>query len=188
MTKDIIISEGIRQFNLKGLKFKMDDISESLHISKKTIYVSFASKEELLMAMLDTGFAEIHKTKQNILESDLPLVDKLRKVMIAMPDQYLVIDFRSLAGLRQQYPEVEKHLRTHLENDWEPVIALMEEGIKQGILKPFSIPVHRTMFTASLESFLSSSVLKDNEISYSTALDLMMDIIMEGVTCNEKEN
>ena len=40
-TRQQIMDAVIDQFNKKGMKFTMDDISKELHISKKTIYKEF---------------------------------------------------------------------------------------------------------------------------------------------------
>ena len=178
---EMIIQEATRQFQIKGLKFTMDDIAKEMHIAKKTIYQSFSSKEELMRAMLDAGFRVIHERKKEILHSDMPLAEKLAAVMIAMPDQYDLLDFRKLSGLSQSYPEVNAHLKAHLENDWEPVIALMEEGIRTGELREVSVPIVRLMFTASVEAFLSSDTLTQEKISYSEALEELIGIIMKGI-------
>ena len=61
------------------------------------------------------------------------------------------------------------------------VIRLLEEGVAQHRIRPVSIPILRTMFTSSLESFLSSEMLTEEHISYNDALEEMMDIIMNGI-------
>ena len=187
ITREEIIQEAVRQFQISGLKFTMNDVARSLHIAKKTIYQYFSSKEELLSAMLKSGFDDIQKEKQEIISSDLDLTEKIRKVMIAMPHQYQVLDFRKLSDLHEKYPEVNKELVRYLENDWEPVIRLLEEGVKENRIRNISIPILRAMFTASLESFLSSDMLKEEQISYSEALEKMMDIIMNGIREHDNE-
>lgn len=177
-----IIEEAIRQFQDMGLRFTMQDVAQALHISKKTIYSAFASKEDLLIAMLDAGFEEIHKDKRAILESDMDLCDKIRTAMIAMPDQYQVIDFRMLSELNEKYPKAYACLVSHLENNWEPVTTLLEEGMKQRRIRRVSIPILKQMFTASIESFVSTDQLTRDGISYGDALRELMDIIMHGIT------
>lgn len=164
-----------------GLKFTLDDISKELHMAKKTIYKSYSSKENLLNAMVENGFEKIQKNKKKILESDIDLIDKIKSIMIAMPDRYTVFDFRELETLKEKYPDVYRNLQRHLESDWEPVIKLLEEGMEKGYLKQISIPVLKIMVTSTLESYLSTSILKDEKISYNDALKNMMDIIMKGI-------
>jgi len=46
-----ILTTTLELFNDKGLDFTMDDIAQSMHIAKKTIYRFFSSKEDLLKAV-----------------------------------------------------------------------------------------------------------------------------------------
>ena len=179
--KERIIQTAIALFADSGLKFTMQDIAGEMHIAKKTIYHEFESKEDLLLAMLEKGFSEIQKEKQKITGSDLPLPEKLKRVMIALPEEYSVLDFRQLEGLKEKYPLAADELKKHLENNWDPVIRIIREGQEAGIFRNISVPVLRVMVTASIESFLSGGILKEEKIPYETALDEMMTIIMKGI-------
>lgn len=176
-----IIETAEKLFIEMGLGFTLDDISKQLHIAKKTIYKSFPSKEELMIAMIDNGFEKIQANKKEILESDLPYTEKLRTIMIAMPDTYSVFDFRELETLHDKYPAVYQCLQKHLESNWQPVIDLLEQGKNDGTLNDFSIPILKVMITSTLEAFLSTNDLKEHKISYTDALNKMMDIIMKGI-------
>lgn len=49
--KDRIISYAMPEFYKRGVKaVKMDEISQGLHVSKRTVYEIFGDKEELLLA------------------------------------------------------------------------------------------------------------------------------------------
>jgi AcrR family transcriptional regulator len=50
-----------------------------LHIAKKTIYQFYASKEDLLVGMLDHGFGRDPETEESILAEDIPYKEKLEK-------------------------------------------------------------------------------------------------------------
>ena len=54
-------------FTRVGLRFTMQEVAEEMHISKKTIYTEFPSKEALLTAMLDRGFGLIQEHKLEVL-------------------------------------------------------------------------------------------------------------------------
>lgn len=169
-------------FTKMGLKFTLDDIAKELHMAKKTIYKSYASKEELLNAMVDNGFEKIQKNKKKILKQDIPYLEKVRSLMIGMPATYSVFDFRELDTLKEKYPVVYFNLQDHLESDWQPVIDLLEKGMETGELKSFSIPVLKIMVTSTIEAYLSSRVLKEENISYTEALEEMMNIILKGIS------
>ena len=50
-------------FQRSGLHFTMQEVAAALHISKKTIYTIYPSKEELLLDMVDVLFSDIHRDK-----------------------------------------------------------------------------------------------------------------------------
>ena len=140
--KDIIIECAIRCFEKQGLHFTMQDIASELHIAKKTIYALFPGKDILLCAMLEKGYVGIHADKRRILDSDLMTLDKIREVMIAMPAQYQLIDFRQLKLLEEKYPVVYEKLIGYLEAGWEPVIELIEKQPQEATPNPVSKPKH----------------------------------------------
>lgn len=159
----------------------MLDIANDLHIAKKTIYKLYPGKEELMIDTIRHFFTEAHLQKKQIIDSDLPLSEKISRVIIAMPDEYSAIDFRKAQGLNEKYPKAAKVVKEELENNWEPTVQLMEEGMKNGILRQFSIPVFRIMMTSAIESFLREGTLEELGISYQEALEEMAQTLMKGI-------
>ncbi len=179
--KDSIAQAATEEFQEKGLSFTMADVARRLRISKKTIYAEYASKEALLSDMIARGFAKIHQQKKAILDSSAPLTEKLRQVVIALPEEYRALDFRRLEHLGEKYPRVAAQLKTQLEINWEPTLSLVREGVKQGVLRPVSVPVLRLMIIGSIETFLNSGALQGERIAYDDALHSMMDILIGGL-------
>ena len=168
-------------FRTKGLKFTMEDVAKEMHVAKKTIYKLYASKEELLLDLVSNGFAMIQASKQKILESDLPMKEKIARVLIEMPDNYKTLDFRQLSGIEDKYPSVWEEITRHLESEWEPIYDLLNEGKRQGLVKDVSLPVLKQMVTASIDSFMYARDLERNGIAYQDALQAMVEILMKGV-------
>ncbi len=179
-----VIDAAIALFQREGLKFTMQQVADTLHISKKTIYTRYPSKEALLLDMVDDLFADIHRAKREQMESSGPIEDRIQAVMIALPERYQALDFRLLDTLDEKYPAVGRRVRQHLETNWEPTITLLEEGIAQGKIRPVSIPVLRQMITSSIEGFLLGGL---GDVSYRETLDGMMDIIMNGIRRRDDE-
>lgn len=178
--RSAVLKEATLQFEKKGLKFTIQDIADQLHIAKKTIYHLFPSKEDLMIAMIEDGFEKIQKEKEKIIQSSLPADKKLRKVLIAFPSVYRQIDFGKLDGL-DRYPTVAECLNRNLEQNWEPILSLMREGIEEGVFRKVDLTVFRLMITASFEKFLSRDGLEKEGIHYQTGLEHMVDIVMGGV-------
>ena len=185
--QDEILNAATDLFRTKGLKFTMQDVAEEMHIAKKTIYKLYPSKEDLLLDLAVKGFDRIQARKREILESDLGMKEKIATVLIAMPDNYMNIDFSKLQGIEQKYPLVWKEISKRLDSEWEPIFAILEEGKRLGRVRDVSLPVLRQMITASIDSFLYTDGLARSGIGYQEALQEMVNIIMEGVWNDQAE-
>ena len=123
-----IMESVINQFNQKGMKFTMDDISKELHISKKTIYKEFDDKDELFFATVDYGFTAIKQKEAEVLKDDsLDIVEKLTRLIVCLPDNYRNIDFRMAYQLKDKYPLVYSKLASRIESDWEETEKLLKQ-------------------------------------------------------------
>jgi len=177
-----IMDAAIEEFNKKGLKFTMDDVAKSMAMSKKTLYTVFADKEALFLEMTDYCFDAIKESEREILENkEMDIVEKIRRIMIVLPDRYAGLDFRQLYSLKERYPQIYRKVEKRLENDWEPTIQLLEQAMEEGKIKRISIPILKAMVEGSIEIFLSRDVLLENNLEYREALENMMDILMEGI-------
>ena len=182
--REKVIAAAAALFRAEGLHFTMQEVADALHISKKTIYTVYPSKEALLLGMVDALFADIHRTKGELMAAPGPVEERIKAVIVALPEQYQTLDFRLLGELEEKYPAVARRVREHLETNWEPTIALLEEGMAAGRIRPVPIPVLRLMITASIERFLTGH---ESGLSYADTLAGMIDIIMNGIRRREDE-
>jgi len=180
--KERIIEATIDEFNDKGLKFTMNDVAKRLEMSKKTIYTVFEDKETLILETIDYGFSKIKESEQQIIDNnELDILEKIKRVLVVLPDSYKKIDFRQIYAMQSKYPRLYKLIEGRIENGWEATIELLEEGIKEGVIRPIAIPVLKSMVESSIEHFISSTILIQNNITYEQALEEMIDIIIEGI-------
>ena len=170
----LVRTQAMQLFRQQGLHFTMQQVAEPLHISKKTIYTVYPSKEALLLDMVDHAFADIHRCKQEILAGSGTLQEKLRAVIIAMPTEYAALDLRQMKELDEKYPVVAARVRSQLENGWG-------QAVVEGVMRPVSLPVLRQMITASIESFLADRSLAESGVQYVAVLEEMISILLEGV-------
>lgn len=180
--REMILEGTIKAFNRKGLKFTMDDIARELAISKKTIYMVFADKESLFLAMVDYMFDHIKESEEAVVQdTSLSTKEKIKKILGVMPEGYKEVDFRQLYLLRERYPAIYKRVEERLETGWETSIALIEQGIAEGVIRPVRIPLLKMMLEAALEQFFQRDILLRNQISYQEALTEAVDILVEGI-------
>ena len=91
------------------------------------------------------------------------------------------MDLGQLYILREKYPDIYVKVEERLETGWDQTIALIEQGIKEGVVRPVNIKLVKMMFEASIEQFVSRDILVKNGISYLEALDEVVNIIVEGI-------
>lgn len=180
--KETILEGTIQAFIQKGLKFTMDDIAGQLGMSKKTIYTVFRDKEALFLAMVDYLFDQIKESENEILQNEkLTTLEKIRKILCVLPESYQKVDFGQLYLLRGKYPSTYAKVEERLETGWEGTIALLQQGMEEGVIRPVKVPIVKMMFEAALEQFFQRDILIQNKISYVDALQEVVDILVDGI-------
>ena len=169
-------------FNNNGVKMKMEDISKSLAISKKTIYTVFPDKESVLSALIQEGFSRIKAAEQEIINSPkLSTLDKIKSVVIALPDSLRQMDYRQFHEVAIKYPKLFKMIQGRIEGEWEPTLKLLEQAMAEGVIRPVSTTILKLMIEATIEHFLDSETLSREGIPYTEALESMVDILFNGL-------
>jgi AcrR family transcriptional regulator len=181
-TRQIIMDAVIDQFNQKGMKFTMDDISKELHISKKTIYREFDDKDELFFATVDYGFSAIKKKEAEILaDESLGLIEKISRLIVCLPDNYKNIDFRRVYQLKEKYPKVYMKIAEKVESDWGETVKLLNQAMDQGLIKRVPVELIKLMVEGAIEKFLSSEELANSQYSYEESLNMMINVLINGI-------
>lgn len=181
--RETILQGTLQAFNRKGLKFTMDDIALILGISKKTIYTVFTDKEELFLALVDYMFDRIKESEQQVVDNpNLTTLKKIRQILGVMPESYKEIDFRQLYLLKDKYPKIYEQVEKRLETGWETTIALLEQGMEEGVIRPVKIPIVKLMLEAALEQFFQRDILIRNKMTYAEALEEVVSILVDGIT------
>ena len=180
--RERIMDAALIEFSDKGIKFTMDDVAKRLRISKKTIYNFFKNKEVLLLETIDFGFAEVQKQKQEIVnDKDMDIIDKIKNVLIAIPEKYKGFDWRLIYQISEKYPDAYEKIEEKIESDWDIIIEMIEEGIKQKKIRNINIAIFKLMFEAVIEKFIGDSKLIQSGVSYEQALLEMRDIMVKGI-------
>lgn len=182
------IRETIALCSSQGLDFTMSELAARLGMSKKTLYVLFENKEALLLATVDAMFDEVKVSEAEILaRDDLNLAEKIRRLVVVLPDSYQALDWTRLQGVEEKYPAMYRRIRQRLETGWEPTLDLLRQGMEQGVLRPFGPGLFRAVVEGAIEHFLSSDALEREKLGYVQAMDGMMDLLMEGILTRRED-
>ncbi len=184
--REIILNATLEIFREKGMRFTMDDIASRVGMSKKTIYVLFQDKEDLFAKMVDYSFDQIKESEQQVLRDEKSdTVEKIRAILGVLPKSYRDLDFGQLYILKDKYPRIYERLEERLESGWETTIGLLEQGMKEGVIRKLNLPVFKTIFEATLEQFFQRDILMRSKISYQQALNEVVSILIDGIAVSK---
>lgn len=104
-----IISVCHQLFLRYGIKsVTMDDIAKEMGMSKKTLYVHFKNKKDLIMKVV-TGYLDYHKTQmEEIFSKKLNAIDELFEIYLKNNTELSEMKPMILFELRKYYPEAWK--------------------------------------------------------------------------------
>lgn len=135
MTKDEILSAAAQIFSQKGFHAaSMQDIAQAVNLQKASLYYHIASKQDILLAVLDRALDLLIEHIELVVMQPLPADEKLRQAMAA----YLqaMLEHRDLAAvlllehrsLEPQYQSRHMLRRDRFERLWRDIV---QEGIEQ---------------------------------------------------------
>lgn len=135
---ELIISVAERIFFKYGYSnTSVEDIATECGMSKKTIYKSFKSKEEILIECVKR---KIDHNSQKISEiiylEDMKFHDKIEMIILVTGENLKEIDMSFLYDIKKTYNQAWKLIENHKFNHIpQKITYLINEGIKKAILK-----------------------------------------------------
>ncbi len=149
-----IITGTYEIFKLFGVRsVSMDDIAQQLRVSKKTLYVYYSNKKELLEDVLDYSVVKedlsdkIDRVNGNAIDSLLEVVSIATETMKDTNPAFLF-------DLNKYYPELsEVHFEKKTQLIYKHVITNIERGMREG--------VYRADLNAELIASLFTERIKD---------------------------
>lgn len=136
-TKEKIVKAAMELYRCEGCKrVTMDQIAAQLHISKRTLYAMFATKEDLLSACLD----EVHK---EIGSSFCKLTSQEEEPMLLalyLMRNTVVINHRygtMLCDIERYYPQIHTEFHKVHSNVFRTgVLQTLKEAQERNLLRP----------------------------------------------------
>lgn len=185
--KEKIIRQAKQMFWDYGLKrVGIDDICTELHISKKTFYTVFKTKNELIEEILKSVRIEKKQMEEiadndNIIEYLISKTNIFRNKPRRDDEKLFQIHF----DMKKYYPELfDKHCRLIKEDAEVNTLGILNMGIAQGL---FREDMNLTL-TKKLISEIFSNMLEysnTNKIPFIHMMDFCMDTMFR-IVCNDK--
>ena len=159
----------------------MREIAAAAGVGKSTLYDYFRSKDEILISYFEGEIQKITELAQEIIELDLPISQKLTRIM-GMHLEYLV-DNKQLylrLSIETQRLSMENQQRIQkVRYAYQDMLrALIEEGIRLGEFRP----VNPLLAARSIFTLLSTAVYTSRPTGTpEKMMEDAMDIFFKGV-------
>lgn len=133
--RERIVATAIDAFAKYGIKtITMDDIANTLSISKRTLYEIFQDKESLLMECVSRQQKETEKALQQVLNESENVLEVLLKFYKKSLEIYHKTNKRFFEDM-SKYPKVKAMVKHNHEENSENTVAFFNKGIEQGIFR-----------------------------------------------------
>lgn len=179
--KTKIIEAALEEIRIHALRFKMDDVSIRLSISKKTLYNVFSSKIELVNAVMSYIIANYNFREKEIMEQNISGEDKTRLLLHLYSDSFWHFDRSLYTDLRHDYAEQWQKWIEFRNQKINILIRLLSSGVDEGRLRPIDLRLMMHCIWLVVDGLFESDYLKDEGIPYSDALEQYVDIIFNGI-------
>lgn len=134
--KERIIDYAMHEFYKRGVKaVKMDEISQGLHVSKRTVYEIFGDKEEMLLIGMRSQQAKMrtalerfaHTGKHNVID----IISYFYRLQMERNRQVEPVFFEEI----HKYPRILEFLEESHQNESSQRVKFYEEGVKEGVFR-----------------------------------------------------
>ena len=169
-------------------KVTMDEIAQSLGMSKKTIYKFFKGKKELIFSILDYRKSEVSNYVRDLMKkTDLDFISKLKNLMNFIGTLTVRLNGPMVNDLQKNYPDVWDELMEHRrQHTLKEFGGLIQEGIKEGIFrKDIDQQLIVLIYVNSMHQMLNPETLATIPFTAPQVFDAVITMIFEGIMTEE---
>ena len=183
-TKTRLIAHAATLFANNGCKaITMDDISNSMGISKRTIYEHFKDKEALLEACLHYFFEQGKMDIKQILQSSDNIIAAIFKLLENTSKLFFQMKFNFFNEVQKYYPDthtntIKVYKQLHLDNTEK----LLQKGIADGIVsKDLNPTIISVLINEVFVMVVQREIFDDYGYDKKTAMHTCMNCITRGM-------
>lgn len=183
--KSRIVNYAMNEFYKRGIKaVKMDEISQGLHVSKRTVYEIFGDKEELLLEGLKENDRKIRVQLEEYAACDnhnvIDIVGYFYKLQMQVSGMVSASFYEEI----HRMPRVVEYLHEQHERNHEGRLQFLRLGVDEGLFRP-DIDYHLTLelINVAMGEIMHQQLYK--EFSMLQIFDNFFLVIIRGL-CTER--
>tara|TARA_Y100001970_G_scaffold285621_1_gene405879 strand:- start:1274 stop:1885 length:612 start_codon:yes stop_codon:yes gene_type:complete len=175
----IIFNEGLRAFTV-------DRLSNVLHVSKKTIYSLFSTKEILIDGIIKHKLSEIDKGIEAILKKNKCPIRSFYEINQYQVEVSSDIDINKLIELKIKYPDIWNRIEKHRKNHFEVIKKIFRSAKSSGYLrKSLDVDSISKLYINIVDKAFQPEFFIQQDMSLKETIVLFSNIMANGIF-NEK--
>ena len=184
--KERIIVKASELFCQYGIKsVSMDELASSLGISKRTIYVNFRDKEDILLSVL-TSIREKRKNEFTSFVNDTSNVVEVFIAIIEIHQNSPMCSGRFFDDINRYYPEASKYIQQENEKNEKELRTFLKNGIDQGYIRDdLNVEVTAFLVEESTYTYIRASTIEQPPFSYHELFYTMMINFVRGISTSK---
>lgn len=181
--KSRILDHIEKEFSNHGFRnFAVDQIANELHISKKTIYKYFQTKEGLIRTVLIKQLTVAYREVVTIIQAQSNIVEKFVDLSNMVEEYFTVFNEESLKRLKCHFPHLAAYIELFRFNRIVPLISLLlKRGRKQNLILEIPDEIILKVFSSSLGAIVEARSEPTSKFSYHQMFRHAFNMLLNGI-------
>ena len=157
-----IIDYAMGEFYKRGVRaVKMDEISQGLHVSKRTVYEIFGDKEELLLAGLKIKSQEMREKLEvyacNVAHNVVDIIGYFYKLQMEVNSMVGVAFYEEI----HRMPRVIEFFEQEHEREFADRVKFLKAGVEEGLFRQdIDYSLTMELLSASMSEIMRNQLYK----------------------------
>lgn len=183
--KSRIIDYAMGEFYKRGVRaVKMDEISQGLHVSKRTVYEIFGDKEELLLAGLKIKSLEMREKLEtyscNVAHNVVDIIGYFYKLQMEVNSMVGVAFYEEI----HRMPRVIEFFKQEHEREFADRVKFLQAGVEEKLFRQdIDYSLTMELLSASMSEIMRNQIYK--KYSMQQIFDNFFLVIIRGF-CTER--
>ena len=170
-------------FALGFSKVTMDELCEDLGISKKTMYVHFHGKDDLVDAVIEWQVISVKGQIVETMRSSADFVDRIYHLWAMMGKMMSQICNQFVDDMRKFRPDLWAKVEMHRkENILANFSKMIDEGVRSGFVRgDINKDIMVLMYLGAIQSIVNPDVISRHSFSTEEAYKSVLQVYFDGI-------
>ena len=147
--RDVILEAAAQVFNTKGRAMTVEDIARQAGYSTSALYKHFSNKEDILRSLWRRVGQRVLEVVEDAPPVELGFIDRTRWLLynltqLAEDERELFVASMATAPIVEPVNQVDEEILANYQANQEAFLALMNQGIEEGVLRDEDPAVYAT--------------------------------------------